>query len=195
MKIVVIGGTGLTGRKVINNLRGRSHEVVAAAPSTGVNTTTGEGLSYAISGAEIAINLENPSSFEEVAVKKFLETAAHNLFTAERAAAARHHAVLPVVGTHRLEQSACFRGKIIQEDLNQESGVPYTIVRPTRLFEFLGAIVQSRSEDEITRLSTAYFEPIASDDVAAPQPIFPSIPHEMAPSKSVVSTVCESPIS
>ncbi|MDR6500086.1 SDR family oxidoreductase [Burkholderia sp. DN3021] len=167
MKIIVIGGTGLIGGKVVRNLIARGHEAVAAAPSTGVDTITGAGLTDALAGADVVVDLANSPSFEEAAVKAFFETSGRNLLAAERAAGVRHHVALSVVGTDRLQQSAYFRGKIIQENLIREAGVPYTIVRSTQFFEFLGAIAQSGAEGDTIRLSTAHFQPIASDDVAA----------------------------
>ncbi|KVG62434.1 SDR family oxidoreductase [Burkholderia pseudomultivorans] len=167
MKIVVIGGTGLIGRKVVKYLGARGHQAVAAAPATGVNTITGEGLGDALAGADVVVDLANSPSFEEAAVKAFFEVSGRNLFEAEHAAGVRHHVALSVVGTDRLQQSAYFRGKIIQENLIRESGIPFTIVRSTQFFEFLGAIAQSGAEGEQTRLTTAHFQPIASDDVAS----------------------------
>ncbi|NTX27161.1 SDR family oxidoreductase [Burkholderia pyrrocinia] len=167
MKIVVIGGTGLIGSKVVRNLNARGHEAVPAAPSTSVDTITGAGLSDALAGADVVVDLANSPSFEEAAVKAFFETAGRNLFAAERAAGVRHHVALSVVGTDRLQQSAYFRAKLIQENLIREAGVPYTIVRSTQFFEFLGAIAQAGAQGDATRLSTAHFQPIASGDVAA----------------------------
>lgn len=167
MKIVVIGGTGLIGSKVVKNLRGRGHDVIAASPASGVNTITGEGLSEALAGANVVVDLANSPSFEDAAVLEFFTTAGKNLFAAERAAGVQHHVALSVVGTDRLAQSGYFRGKIAQEKLIRESGVPYTIIHSTQFFEFLGGIAQSGGDGETIRLSPAYFQPIASDDVGA----------------------------
>ncbi|MCA8257535.1 SDR family oxidoreductase [Burkholderia sp. AU31624] len=167
MKIVVIGGTGLIGSKVVRNLIARGHDAMAAAPSTGVDTITGAGLGDALAGADVVVDLANSPSFEEAAVKAFFETSGRNLFAAERAAGVRHHVALSVVGTDRLQQSAYFRGKLIQEDLIRAAGVPYTIVRSTQFFEFVGAIAQASADGDTTRQATAFFQPIASDDVAA----------------------------
>ena len=167
MKIVVIGGTGLIGSKVVKHLRARGHAVVAASPASGVNTMTGEGLKEALVGANVVVDLANSPSFEDAAVLEFFETAGHNLFAAEIAAGVQHHVVLSVVGTDRLAESGYFRGKIAQEKLIRESGVPYTIIHSTQFFEFLGGIAQSGSDNQTIRLSPAFFQPIASDDVAA----------------------------
>jgi uncharacterized protein YbjT (DUF2867 family) len=167
MKIVVIGGTGLIGSKVVKQLGARGHEVVAASPATGINTMTGEGLSEALAHANVVVDLANSPSFEDAAVLEFFETSGRNLFAAERAAGVAHHVALSVVGTDRLAQSGYFRGKIAQEKLIRESGVPYTIVHSTQFFEFLGGIAHSGSDGEAIRLSPAFFQPISSDDVAA----------------------------
>jgi uncharacterized protein YbjT (DUF2867 family) len=166
VKIVVIGGTGLIGSKVVKNLRARGHAVVAASPASGVNTITGEGLKEALAGANVVVDLANSPSFEDAAVLEFFETAGRNLFAAEIAAGVQHHVALSVVGTDRLAESGYFRGKIAQEKLIRESGVPYTIVHSTQFFEFLGGIAQSGSDGQTIRLSPAFFQPIASDDVA-----------------------------
>jgi len=167
MKIVVIGGTGLIGSKVVKDLRARGHTVVAASPTSGVNTMTGEGLKEALSGANVVVDLANSPSFEDAPVLEFFQTSGRNLFAAEAATGVRHHVALSVVGTDRLAQSGYFRGKIAQEKLIRESGVPYTIVRSTQFFEFLGGIVQAGTDGDTVRLSAAWFQPIASDDVAA----------------------------
>jgi uncharacterized protein YbjT (DUF2867 family) len=167
MKIVVIGGTGLIGSKVVKDLRARGHAVVAASPKSGVNTMTGEGLKEALTGANVVVDLANSPSFEDAAVLEFFETSGRNLFAAEIAVGVQHHVALSVVGTDRLAQSGYFRAKIAQEKLIRESGVPYTIIHSTQFFEFLGGIVQSGSDGQTVRLSPAFFQPIASDDVAA----------------------------
>src|SRR6185295_6743046 len=167
MKIVVIGGTGLIGTKVVKNLRQRGHEVVAASPSTGINTLTGEGLAEAMTGAQVVVDVANSPSFEDQAVMKFFETSGRNLMAAEKAAGVRHHVALSVVGTERLLASGYFRAKMIQEDLIKASPIPYTIVRATQFFEFVGAIAQSATDGQTVRLSPALVQPIVSDDVAA----------------------------
>ncbi|CAB3799288.1 hypothetical protein LMG28614_04933 [Paraburkholderia ultramafica] len=167
MKIVVIGGSGLIGGKVVNHLRARGHEAIAASPSSGVNTLTGEGLAEALKGAQVVVDVANSPSFEDKAVLEFFETSGRNLFAAEVQAGIAHHVALSVVGTDRLaQQSGYFRGKVAQEKLIRESGVPYTIVQSTQFFEFVSAIAHSGAEGDTVRLSPAYIQPIASDDVA-----------------------------
>lgn len=167
MKIVVIGGTGLIGGKVVTNLRQKGHEVVAASPNTGVNTITGEGLAEALAGAQVVIDVANSPSFEDEAVMAFFTTSGRNLLAAEADAGVRHHIALSVVGTDRLPQSGYLRAKVAQEDLIKASGIPYTIVRSTQFFEFLGGIAQSSTDGQTVRLSPAHVQPVASDDVAA----------------------------
>ena len=167
MKIVVIGGTGLIGSKVVSNLRQMGHEVIAAAPNTGVNTITGEGLSEALAGAQIVIDVANSPSFADAAVLDFFKTAGRNLAAAEKVAGVRHHIALSVVGTDRLPESGYLRAKLAQEELIKASGIPYTIIRSTQFFEFLGGIAQSASDGQRVRLSPAHLQPVASDDVAA----------------------------
>lgn len=167
MKIVVIGGSGLIGSKLVNNLRQLDHQVVAASPATGVNTITGEGLSEALEGADAVVDVANSPSFEDKAVLEFFETSGKNLLAAEKAAGVQHHIALSVVGTDRLAESGYFRGKIAQEKLIRESGVPYTIVHSTQFFEFLGGIAQSGTQGETVHISPAFIQPITSDDVAA----------------------------
>jgi uncharacterized protein YbjT (DUF2867 family) len=166
MKIVVIGGSGLIGTKVVNLLRERGHEVIAASPKSGVNTVTGEGLADALSGAQVVVDLANSPSFEDKAVLDFFETSGRNLFAAEAAAGVAYHVALSVVGTNRLSGSGYFRGKIAQETLIRASGIPYTIIHSTQFLEFLGGIAQSGTEGDTVRLSHASVQPIASDDVA-----------------------------
>ncbi|SAK47892.1 NmrA family transcriptional regulator [Caballeronia temeraria] len=166
MKIVVIGGSGLIGSKVVKNLRARGHDVIAASPKSGVDTITGEGLDEALKDARVVVDVANSPSFEDKAVLEFFETSGRNLFAAEKAAGVAHHVALSVVGTDRLAQSGYFRGKIAQEKLIRESGVPYTIVQATQFFEFLGAIAQACANEDTVHLSDAYIQPIASDDVA-----------------------------
>jgi uncharacterized protein YbjT (DUF2867 family) len=165
MKIVVIGGTGLIGSKLVNTLRGRGHDVLAASPNTGVNTITGEGLAAALAGAHVVVDVANSPSFEDKAVMDFFETSGRNLLAAEAAAGVGHHVALSVVGTERLQGSGYFRGKMAQENLIKASQVPYTIVRSTQFFEFMGGIAQSGTEGQTIRLSPALMQPIASDDV------------------------------
>jgi uncharacterized protein YbjT (DUF2867 family) len=167
MKIVVIGGTGLIGSKVVAHLRAHGHTVVAASPKSGVNAVTGEGLADALAGANVVVDLANSPSFEDAAVLEFFEKSGRNLSAAESTAGVQHHVALSVVGTDRLAQSGYFRAKIAQEKLIRAAGVPYTIVHSTQFFEFLGGIVQSGSDGQTVRLSAASFQPIASDDVAA----------------------------
>jgi uncharacterized protein YbjT (DUF2867 family) len=167
MKIVVIGGTGLIGTKLAGKLRQNGHEVIPAAPSTGVNTITGDGLEGVLSGAEIVVDVANSPSFEDRAVLQFFETSGRNLLAAEAAANVRHHVALSIVGTDRLPECGYFRAKLVQENLIRASQVPYTILRATQFFEFAGGIVDSSSDGEIARLSPALFQPVASDDVAA----------------------------
>src|SRR5262249_53229454 len=138
MKIVVIGGTGLIGSKVVSNLRGKGHEVTAASPNTGVNTITGEGLADAVAGAQVVIDLANAPDFADGPVMAFFTTSGRNLLAAEKAAGVRHHVALSVVGSDRLPDSGYLRAKVVQEELIKASGIPYTIVRSTQFFEFLG---------------------------------------------------------
>jgi uncharacterized protein YbjT (DUF2867 family) len=167
MKIVVIGGTGLIGTKLVNKLRQSGHEVAAASPASGVNTITGEGLADALAGAQVVVDVANSPSFEDKAVLEFFETSSRNLLAAEAAAGVGHHLVLSVVGTERLLESGYFRAKMAQEKLIKTSKIPYTIVRSTQFFEFLGGIAQSGTDGQTVRLSPALVQPIASDDVAA----------------------------
>src|SRR5512144_2771451 len=167
MKIVVIGGTGLIGSKTVAILSQGGHEVVAASPNTGVNTITGEGLKQAMAGTQVAIDLANSPSFEDRAVLAFFETSGRNLLAAEAAAGVRHHVALSVVGTDRLLASGYFRAKMAQENLIKASPIPYTIVRATQFFEFVGGIAQSATEGETVRLPPVLMQPIVSDDVAA----------------------------
>ena len=167
LKIVVIGGSGLIGSKVVNNLREKGHEVIAASPSTGVNTITGEGLAQALDGAHVVVDVANSPNWEDKAVLEFFETSSRNLLSAEAAAGVRHHVALSVVGTERLLASGYFRAKMAQENLIKASGVPYTIVRATQFFEFVGAIAQLSTQGNTVRLPAALFQPIAANDVAA----------------------------
>lgn len=165
MKIVVIGGSGLIGAKLVSKLRERGHEVVAASPASGINTVTGEGLADALAGADVVVDVANSPSFEDKAVLDFFEISGRNLLAAEAVAGVRHHVALSVVGTDRLLDSGYLRAKMAQEKLIKASKIPYTIVRSTQFFEFLGGIAQSNTNGNTVRLSPALFQPIASDDV------------------------------
>lgn len=167
MKIVVIGGTGLIGSKVVSNLREHGHVVIAAAPSTGVNTLTGDGLAEALAGTEVVVDVANSPSFADDAVMTFFTTSGKNLLAAEAKAGVRHHVALSVVGTDRLPDSGYFRAKLVQEELIKASGLPYTIVRATQFFEFLDGVADSSTQDNEVRLSPAHVQPVAADDVAA----------------------------
>lgn len=167
MKIVIIGGTGLIGSKVATRLRQLGHEVVAAAPNTGVNTITGEGLDDALKGADVVVDVANSPSFEDKAVMDFFETSGRNLLAAEAKARVKHHVALSVVGTDRLQESGYFRAKLVQENLIIRSDVPYSIVRSTQFFEFLKGITEAAANGDEIRLAPAGIQPIASDDVAA----------------------------
>ena len=166
MKIVVIGGTGLIGSKAVAMLRQGGHEVVAASPQTGVNTITGEGLTAAVAGTQVVIDLANSPSFEDRAVLAFFETSGRNLLAAEAAASVRHHVALSIVGTDRTPDNGYFRAKVAQEHLIETSGIPYTIIRSTQFLEFLGGIAAASTEGNMVRLSPGLFQPIAADDVA-----------------------------
>jgi len=167
VKIVVIGGSGLIGTKLVNNLRQRGHEAVAASPASGVDTITGEGLAKALEGAKVVVDVANSPSFEDTAVLRFFETSGRNLLAAEVAAGVGHHVALSVVGTDRLLDSGYFRAKMAQEDLIKASTVPYTILRSTQFFEFVRGIAQSGTDGQTVRLSPALVQPVVSDDVAA----------------------------
>src|SRR5437667_8189788 len=167
MKIVVIGGTGLIGTKVVKNLRDKGQEVVAASPSRGINSVTGEGLAAALAGAQVVVDVSNAPSWEDKAVLEFFEASTRNLLAAEAVAGVRHHVALSVVGTDRLLASGYFRAKMAQEKLIQASPIPYTIVRATQFFEFVGGIAQFATEGQTVRIPPALMQPIAADDVAA----------------------------
>ncbi|AKQ58708.1 NmrA-like family protein [Bordetella hinzii] len=166
MKVLVIGGTGLIGSKLVKRLIGRGHEAMAASPATGVNTLTGEGLDAALAGVDTVVDVANSPSFEDRAVLDFFQASGRNLLAAEARAGVRHHVALSVVGTQRLAESGYFRGKIVQEQLIKAASIPYTIVQSTQFFEFLGGIVQAGTVGGEVRLSPAWVQPIASDDVA-----------------------------
>jgi uncharacterized protein YbjT (DUF2867 family) len=167
MKIVVIGGSGLIGTKLVKRLREAGREVLPASPDSGVNTITGEGLAGALKGARVVVDVANSPSFEDEAAMTFFQTSGRNLLAAEAAAGVQHHVALSVVGMERLLESGYFRAKMAQEDLITAAGIPYSILRSTQFFEFVGSIVQSGVEDGQVRLSPALIQPIASDDVAA----------------------------
>lgn len=167
MKIVVIGGSGLIGKNVVRRLRENGHEVVSASPSSGVNTLTGAGLGEALNGAQVVVDVANSPSFDDNAVLEFFETSGRNLLAAESVAGVRHHVALSVVGTDRLLASGYFRAKMAQEELIKASTIPYTIVRATQFFEFVGAIAQSATDGQTIRLPSAMMQPIAAEDVAA----------------------------
>jgi uncharacterized protein YbjT (DUF2867 family) len=167
MKIVVIGGSGLIGSKLVRKLREHGHEVVAASPDTGVNTLTGEGLDEAIAGAAVVVDVSNSPSFEDAAVLKFFETSTGNLLAAEAAAGVGHHVALSVVGTERLSESGYFRAKIAQEKLIRSSSIPFSIVHATQFFEFLKRIADDATDGDTVRLAPVLIQPIAAEDVAS----------------------------
>jgi uncharacterized protein YbjT (DUF2867 family) len=167
MKIVVIGGAGLIGKQVVQNLRSLDHEVVAASRSSGVNTVTGEGLAEAFAGAEVVVDVANSPTFEDQASMEFFEKSGRNILAAEKAAGVKHHVALSVVGTERLVAMGYFRAKLAQEELIKGGSSPFTIVRATQFFEFVGAIAETGADGNTVRLSPALMQPIASEDVAA----------------------------
>lgn len=167
MKIVVIGGTGLIGSKLVDLLRKRGHEVIAAAPNTGVNTLTGEGLADAVAGAAVVVDVANSPSFDDQAAMDFFQTSGQNLLAAEKAAGVRHHVALSVVGTQRVVESGYLRAKAAQEDLVKASGIPYSILQSTQFFEFIERIAESALDGDVYRLSPALMQPIVADEVVA----------------------------
>ena len=167
MKIVVIGGTGLIGSKVVTKLRELGHEAVPASPNTGVNTVTGEGLPEAMEGADVVIDVSNSPSFEDAAVLEFFETSTRNLIAAEEEAGVAHHVALSVVGTDRLPDSGYFRAKIAQENLIKASSIPYSIIHATQFFEFVKSIADAATDGNTVRLAPVLFQPMAADDVAS----------------------------
>jgi uncharacterized protein YbjT (DUF2867 family) len=167
MKIVVIGGSGLIGSKLVNKLREHGHEAVAASPNSGVNSVTGEGLAEVLKGASVVVDVSNSPDWEDAAVLKFFETSTRNLLTYEAAAGVRHHVALSVVGTDRLSESGYFRAKIAQEKLIKASSIPYSIVRATQFFEFLKGLADISSDGDTVRLPHVLFQPMAADDVAS----------------------------
>ena len=167
MKIVVIGGTGLIGSKLVQRLRSSGHQAFAAAPNTGVNTLTGEGLDAALADTDVVVDVANSPSFADDAVMDFFQRSGNHLLAAERKAGVRHHVALSVVGTDRLQQSGYFRAKQAQEQLVRAGGIPYTIVQSTQFFEFVDGIARASGDGAVLRLSPAWVQPISSDDVAA----------------------------
>jgi uncharacterized protein YbjT (DUF2867 family) len=166
MKIVVIGGTGLIGSKVVARLRGAGHDALAAAPNTGVNTVTGEGLAAALDGADVVVDLANSPSFEPSAVMRFFTAHEKNLLAAEARAGVRHHVALSIVGDDRSPDNGYFQAKVAQEALIKASGIPYTIIRSTQFLEFLRSIADASAVGNVVRVSPGLFQPIAADDVA-----------------------------
>jgi uncharacterized protein YbjT (DUF2867 family) len=166
VKIVIIGGTGLIGSKVVSKLRDQGHEAVPAAPNTGVNTLTGAGLPEALKGADVVIDVSNSPSFEDLAVMNFFRTSTTNILAAEKAAGVKHHVALSVVGTDRLSESGYMRAKIAQEKLIEQSGIPYTIVHATQFFEFIKGIADGGTVGDTVRLAPVLIQPIAAEDVA-----------------------------
>src|SRR4029079_10365939 len=166
MKIVVIGGSGLIGKKLVNILRNGGHDVSAASPSSGVNSVTGEGLAKALTGADVVVDVTNAPDWADAAVMAFFDASTRNLLAAERAAGVKHHVALSVVGADRMPDSGYMRAKVNQESLIKAGGVPYSIVRATQFFEFLGGIADSGGKGDTLRLSTAPMQPLAADDVA-----------------------------
>jgi uncharacterized protein YbjT (DUF2867 family) len=167
MKVVIIGGSGLIGSKLVTKLDERGHQTVAASPDTGVDTLTGEGLADALAGASVVVDVSNAPSFEDAAVLEFFDTSTRNLLAAEAAAGVGHHVALSVVGTERLSESGYFRAKIVQEKLIKESSIPYSIVHATQFFEFMNSIAADAPDGSTVRLPPALIQPIAADDVAS----------------------------
>jgi uncharacterized protein YbjT (DUF2867 family) len=166
MKIVVIGGTGLIGSKLVTKLGEQGHEAVAASPDSGVNTLTGEGLADVMDGATVVVDVSNSPSFEDAAVLEFFETSTGNLLAAEAAAGVEHHVALSVVGTERLTESGYFRAKIAQEQRIRRSSIPYSIVHATQFFEFVKSIAAGATDGDTVRLAPVLIQPMAADDVA-----------------------------
>ena len=167
MKIVIIGGTGLIGSKVVAKLRGLGHQVIAASPAGGINTITGEGLAEALSNTDVVVDLANSPSFEDKAVMEFFQTAGRNLLGAEINAGVKHHVAVSIVGVDLMQDSGYMRAKKVQEDLIRQSGVPYTIIRSTQFLEFMGGIANEAAEGGVVHISDVQFQPIAAEDVAS----------------------------
>jgi uncharacterized protein YbjT (DUF2867 family) len=166
MKIVVIGGTGLIGKRTVRLLTERGHDVIAASPSRGIDAVTGQGLATAMVGANVVIDVANAPVWEDQAVLEFFQKSGHHLMATETDAGVQHHVALSVVGTDRLQASGYFRAKLAQEELIKASSIPYTIVRATQFFEFAGSIAQSETHGDMVRLPSAMMQPVAADDVA-----------------------------
>jgi uncharacterized protein YbjT (DUF2867 family) len=166
MKIVIIGGTGLIGSKLVTRLREQGHEAVPAAPNTGVNTLTGEGLAQVLTGASVVVDVSNSPSFEDAAVLRFFETSTRNLLAAEAAAGVGHHVALSVVGSDRVPESGYLRAKVAQEELIRNSSIPYSIVRATQFFEFVKRIADDATEGNTVRIPPVLLQPMAAADVA-----------------------------
>ncbi len=166
MKLVIIGGTGLVGKKLVKRLRNEGYQAVAASPTFGVNALTGEGLAEALEGASVVVDVSNSATFEDETALKFFETSTRNLLTYEAAAGVRHHVVLSVVGLERLPEYGYFRAKLAQENLIKGASIPYSIIRATQFFEFIGNIADESTEDNKVRLASALIQPMAADDVA-----------------------------
>jgi uncharacterized protein YbjT (DUF2867 family) len=167
MKIVVIGGSGLIGSKLVTKLRDRGHEALAASPASGVNTLTGQGLAAAVEGASVVVDVSNSPSFEDAAVLEFFQTSTRNLLAAETTAGAGHHVALSVAGAERLPDSGYLRAKIAQEKLIEDSAIPYSIVHATQFFEFVGRIADEATSGNTVRLAHVLIQPMAADDVAS----------------------------
>ena len=167
MKIIVIGGTGLIGSKVVTKLRESGFEAVAASPNSGVNTITGEGLAEVLTGASVVVDVSNSPSFEDAAVLAFFETSTRNLLAAEVVAGVRHHVALSVVGTERLAESGYMRAKVAQEKLIKDNSIPYSIVHATQFFEFIKSIADAATDGDTVRLAPVLIQPMAAEDVAA----------------------------
>jgi uncharacterized protein YbjT (DUF2867 family) len=166
MKIVVIGGTGLIGSRVVTKLREHGHEAISASPNSGVNTVTGQGLAEALKGASVVVDVSNAPSWEDSAVMKFFETSTRNLLSGEATAGVKHHVALSVVGSERMLESGYFRAKIAQENLIKASSIPYSILRATQFFEFVKGIADVSTEGSKVRLPSVLIQPMAADDVA-----------------------------
>jgi uncharacterized protein YbjT (DUF2867 family) len=167
MKIVIIGGSGLIGKKLASRLTAAGHEVISASPSTGVNTLTGEGLAEAFKGTHTVVDVSNSPSWEAAAVLNFFQTSAGNIAAAEKAAGVQHHVALSVVGADRMTNVGYMPAKVAQEQIIKTSGIPYSILRATQFFEFVGAIADASTDGDTVRMPLAHFQPIAADDVAA----------------------------
>ena len=167
MKIVVLGGSGLIGSKVVNILREKGHEVVAASPSQGINSITGEGLTEALTGTQVVVDVTNSPSWEDKAVLEFFETSTRNVLAAEKKTGVGHHVAVSIVGTDQLPESGYMRAKAAQEKLIKASSVPYTILRATQFFEFVGRIADGATSGKIVKLPSVLFQPIFSEDLAA----------------------------